>query len=237
MAGLDIGSALNYQFVNLINITPFGATPTWSYLAEGIETITPNPEEKVDETEDYSTGGNTRNTVTGVNMSYDFEGTRRIGNEAQEYIASLQDDFGDARTTQRRLVHPTGLIVEEDVTIRDINMGGPNGEASGKQAISFSMARNDTPRIIQAAKGTKLPETITVEAVTVAVDGTTTVAPTVTPTTASNWCVYAIKDEEVAKVTADGIITGLKAGETTLSVRCASKPSVRATVKVTVTSE
>lgn len=237
MAGLDIGSALNYQFVHLINITPSEATPTWSYLAEGIETITSNPEEKVDETEDYSTGGNTRSTVTGVNVSIEFEGTRRIGNEAQEYIASLQEDFGDARNTQRRVIHPTGMIIEEDVTIRDINMGGPNGGASEKQAISFTMARNDTPRVIQAPKGTKLPETITVEAVTVAVDGTTTVTPTVTPTTASNWCLYAIKDTEIAKVTADGIITGLKAGETTLSVRCAAKPSVRATVKVTVTSE
>lgn len=237
MAGLDIGSALNYQFVNLINITPFEATPTWSYLAEGIETITSNPEEKVDETEDYSTGGNTINTVTGVSVSTEFEGTRRIGNEAQEYIASLQEDFGDARKTQRRIVHPTGLIIEEDVTIRDINMGGPNGSASDKQAISFTMARNDTPRVIQPAKGNKLPETIAVEDVTVTVDSTATVAPTVTPTTASDWCVYAIKDEEIAKVTADGIVTGLKAGETTLSVRCAAKPAVRATVNVTVTSE
>ncbi len=231
---VDIGFALNYQYANMIDITPNEADPTWAFMGPGIEDISPDRSEKVDESEDYSTGGNTRTTVTGVTKSTTVTGKRLIGDAMQDYVASLEEVFGDERNTRYRCVSPTGEIVEEDVTLRDIMMGGPSGAASDKQAISFKMARNDTPRIIQAAKGTHLPATIAVDDVEVAVDGATTVAPTVTPATASSWCLYAIEDPDIARVTADGIVTGLKAGKTRLSVRCAAKPSIRATVDVEV---
>lgn len=231
---IDIGFALNYQYVNLINITPNQPTKTWGYLGPGIENIAPEREEKLDETEDYSTGGNTRTTVTGVTKSTAVTGKRLLGDEVQDFIASLEEVFGDERKTQYRCVSPTGEIVEEDVTVKDINMSGPNGDASSKQEISFSLARNDTPQVIQQPKGMHLPATIEVSDVEVQVNGTATVTPTVTPATASNWCVYAIEDKSIARVTADGIVTGLKVGTTRLAVRCAAKPSVRATVDVEV---
>lgn len=236
MANTDIGFALNYQYANLLNITPSDTTPTWAYMGPGIESITPEREEKTDETEDYSTGGNTVTTVTGVTKVTTVEGKRLIGDPLQEYLAGLEESFGDERKTQYRIVAPTGEIIEEDVTLKDLNITGPNGAASEKQAISFSMARNDTPKLIQAAKGQQLPTKIEVEDVSVAVDDTATVAPTVTPTTASDWCLYAIEDTTIARVSADGVVTGVKAGKTRLGIRCASKPSIRATVDVTVTA-
>lgn len=231
---VDIGFALNYQYANLLNITPGQPEKTWGYMGPGIEDISPDRAEKTDETEDYSTGGNTVTTVTGVTKSTAVTGKRLIGDPVQDFVASLEEVFGDERKTQYRIVSPTGEIIEEEVTLKDISMGGPSGSASDKQAISFTMARNDTPQIIQAAKGMHLPATIEVDDVEVEVDGTVTVAPTVTPTTASNWCLYAIEDPDIARVTADGIVTGLKAGKTRLSVRCAAKPSVRVTVDVEV---
>ena len=231
---VDIGFALNYQYANLLNLTPEEDKPTWGYMGPGIEDISPSREEKLDETEDYSTGGNTRTTVTGVSKSTSVSGKRLIGDPVQDFVASLEEVFGDERKTQYRVVSPTGEIIEEDVTIKDINISGPNGSASDKQAISFSMARNDTPKLVQEAKGHHLPAEITVEDVTVAVGESFQVVPTVAPETASDWCLYALENNDIARVTGDGVVTGLKAGETQLGIRCAAKPSIRATVKVTV---
>lgn len=233
---VDIGFALNYMYANLLNTTPEESEPTWAYMGPGIEDISPDRSEKTDETEDYSTGGNTVTTVTGVTKTTSVTGKRLIGDPLQEYVASLEETFGDERKTQYRIVSPTGEIIEEDVTLKDINISGPNGAASDKQAISFAMARNDTPKLIKPAKGHHMPSEITVEDVTVAVDKTAEVMPKVQPETASDWCLYAIEDTDVARVTADGIVTGVAVGKTRLSVRCAAKPSIRATVEVEVTA-
>lgn len=233
---VDIGFALNYQYANLLNITPGQATPTWGFLGQGIDSISPERSETISENADYSTGGNTRSTVTGVTKSTSVTGRRVIGDEVQDFLASIEECFGGERETQYRVVSPTGEIIEEDITLRDLNISGPNGNANDNQAISFTMARNDTPRIVQQAKGTHLPATIELEDVEVAVDATTQVSPTVAPETASDWCLYAVEDPSIAKVSADGIVTGIKAGTTQLSARCAAKPSVRATVTVTVTA-
>lgn len=233
---VDIGFALNYQYANLINTTPEESEPTWAYMGPGIEDISPDRSEKTDETEDYSTGGNTVTTVTGVTKSTSVSGKRIIGDPLQEYIASLEEVYGDERKTQYRIVSPTGEIIEEDVTIKDINMSGPNGSASDKQAISFSMARNDTPKIVKEANGNHLPAEITVEDVSVAVGKTVKVTPEVAPETSSDWCLYAIEDSDIARVYADGTVEGVKAGKTRLGVRCAAKPSIRATIEVEVTA-
>ena len=49
---VDIGFALNYQYANLLNITPEEDEPTWAYMGPGIEDISPDRSEKTDETED-----------------------------------------------------------------------------------------------------------------------------------------------------------------------------------------
>lgn len=234
---VDIGSAINYQYTDLIDATPNAAEPTWVWMGPGIASITPSRDEKKDENDDYSTGGNTVTTVKGVAKTMEIEGTRIIGDPFQEFLASLEEVFGDERKTTYRCVSPTGEIIEEDVTVMDILVSGPNGAASDKQAISCSLARNDVPRLIQEAKGHHLPATVKADSVTVQVGQKQQVTPTVTPDTASDWCTYAVKDNDIARVTADGKVEGLKAGKTTLVIKCAPKPSVSVAVEVEVTAE
>lgn len=58
----------------------------------------------------------------------------------------------------------------------------------------------------------------------------------VLPEGASKRLLFAIEDTSIARVSMDGVVTGLKAGETRLAVKCASKPSVSTVVKVTVSA-
>ncbi len=231
---VDIGFALNYMYVTLVDITPGESSPTWAWVGPGITDIAPEREEKTDENDDYSTGGNTVTTVTGVNASSSIEGNRLIGDPFQDWLASIEECFGNERNTKRRIVSPTGEIVQDSITVKDIVVSGPNGAASEKQAISCVFSRNDTPEVIAEQKGTHLPSTVTGEDVTVTVGGTAEVSPTVTPETASDWCLYAVEDTSIAKVSADGVVEGIAAGETRLAIKCAAKPSVRVSVKVTV---
>ena len=154
---VDIGFALNYQYANLLNITPEEDEPTWAYMGPGIEDISPDRSEKTDETEDYSTGGNTVTTVTGVTKTTSVTGKRRIGDPLQDYLASLEECFGDERETQYRCVSPTGEIIEEAVTLKDINMSGPNGAASDKQAISSAWHATTPPPSSSRPRGTIFP--------------------------------------------------------------------------------
>jgi len=236
MANVDIGFALNYMYVTLVNITPEESTPTWAWVGPGITDLTNDRSEKTDENEDYSTGGNTETTVTGVTASTSVSGNRLIGDSFQDWLASIEECFGNERKTQRRVVSPTGEIIQDEITVKDIVASGPNGSASEKQAISCTFARNDTPQLVNEARGAHLPATVAAEDVTVVVGSTATVTPTVTPATASDWCLYAIEDTSIARVTADGVVEGIAAGATRLAIKCAAKPSVRVTVDVTVTA-
>lgn len=236
MANVNIGFALNYQYANLIDTTPNGSDHTWAFLGQGINEITSENEDKIDEQDDYSTGGNTVTTVTGVKNTVSVSGTRVIGDAAQDYIASLQEVVGPERETYYRIVSPTGEIVQEKITVKDINFNGPSGSSSDKQAVSCTFARNDTPEIIKEPVGMHLPSSVTLDAVSVEVGESEQVTPTVTPTTASAWCLYSTEDTDIAKVTGDGKVIGIKAGKTRLCARCAAKPAVRVTVDVTVTA-
>lgn len=231
---VDLGFALNYQYANLLDMTPEQPEPTWGWIGPGFTDIEPSREDKVSEREDYSTGGTTQTTVTGVNKEISCSGSRLIGDPVQEWLASIEEAVGSERDTTYRVVGPDGSIVEEPVTIKNPSITGPSGAASDEQAVSFSMTRNDTPVLIREGAAKHLPSSIEVEAVEVPVDDTVAVSATVAPASASDWCLWAIEDPEIAFVSADGKVRGLKAGKTRLSVKCAAKPSVRAVVDVTV---
>lgn len=232
---IDLGFALNYQNTNLIDSTPEAEEPTWLWLGPGISSIEGSPSDVVVERADYSTGGTTTENVTGRNKEYSVTGSRRIGDPAQEFLRSIEEGTGTERETTYRLICPDGTIVEEPVTIKDPQFTGPSGESTDEQAISFTMKRRDTPVIVEEGSKRHLPNSVAVEAVTVAAGETATVSPVVEPESAPDWCLYAVESTEVARVTGDGKVLGLKAGKTRLSVKCAAKPSVRAVVDVTVT--
>lgn len=232
---VDLGFALNYQNANLLDLTPEESEPTWGWLGPGITSIKGTPTDVTKTRSDYSTGGVEKENIVGRNKEYAVTGSRLIGDQAQEWLKSIEECIGQERETTYRVITPDGTILDEPVTIKDPVLTGPSGESTDEQEISFTMKRNDTPTIVQ--EGTKLhfPASVTAEDVSVAVGSTESVVPTVTPETASDWCLYGIEDTSIARVTADGKITGLKAGKTRLSVKCAVKPSIRVVIGVIVT--
>ena len=233
---VDLGFALNYQYANLLDLTPEESEPTWGWIGPGITDMEQSREDKVSERDDYSTGGTTKTTVTGVNKEISCSGSRLIGDPVQEWLAGIEEAVGPDRETTYRVVGPDGSIVEEPVTVKNPSITGPSGASSDEQAISFTLSRNDTPTLVQEGSAKHLPVSVALDdAVTVKVGEVTPVSPTVEPASASSWCLYAIEDTEVASVTADGKVRGLKVGTTRLSIKCAAKPSVRVVATVTVT--
>lgn len=233
---MDIGFALNYQHVIEINVTPGAAEPVWAWLGPGIKTITPEKSETTSEDAYYDGGGQSEIAVSGMSRSWVAEGSRRYGDPAQDFIASLDDAIGEDLVTQMRMTNPDGEVIESDVTVHEIAAKGPNGDANSRATFSCRLTRKGMPRLVSEAVGTSLPESLSVSDVTAAVGAKTPVTATVEPATASPKCLFAVEDPGVATVDSEGNVTGAKPGLTRLTVKCAAKPSVGKTVKVTVTA-
>lgn len=230
----DIGFALNYQHVTEV-WDPVAAA--WLWAGPGIRSIGGEKSESTSEDAYFDGGGNTTTSVSGLTRSYAVEGDRRYGDPFQDYVASLDDAIGDDLATKMRITGPDGECVERDVTVHNIVAKGPTGEANTKSAFSCTLSCNGLPRLVEAAKGTSLPDSVTAQPpASLKVGGAATVAPSVLPATASGRCLFAVEDPAVATVDADGKLRGVKAGKTRLAVKCAAKPSVSCMVEVTVTA-
>lgn len=233
---MDIGFALNYQYIVEVNVTPGGDTRTWAWVGPGISNISKDNSETTSEDAYFNNGGNTKTDVTGIAKKYSVEGHRRFGDPFQDFVASIEDGVGAVRDTQYRITDPTGCCIEAPCTILDIKAEGPNGAANEKVAFSCSIARSDSPTVVSDGTGTSLPESVNASAVSVITNKTADAKPNVLPTSASPRCVYAIEDDSIATVDANGTVKGIKAGTTRLAVKCAAKPSVSTIVDVTVTA-
>lgn len=235
---MDIGFALNYQHVVEVDTTPNGDKRTWAWVGPGISDISKDNSESTSEDAYYNGGGNTETDVTGVNAKYSVEGHRLIGDPFQDYVASIEDGIGAARKTRYRVTDPTGRCIEAPCTVLDIAANGPNGAANEKASFKCSLSRSDVATVVTDAAGVLLPESVTVaQEVTVAANkSAAAIKPSVLPEGASTRCLFAIEDTAIARVSMDGVVTGLKAGETRLAVKCAAKPSVSTVVKVTVSA-
>lgn len=232
---MDIGFLLNYQHVTLINVNP-GGEPDWAWVGPGIETISAEKSETTSEKYYYDGGGNASKSVTGMAKEYTVEGDRLVGDKFQDWAATLEEAVGSSLETQMRKVNPTGQVIERDVTIHEIIANDPTGAANENSKFSCKLAANGDPRRVADGMATKLPEAVTAADVEVGVNETAEVKPTVTPEDASAWCLYAIDPagRDIATVDAAGVVVGLKPGETTLTIKCAAKPSAAKQVKVTV---
>ena len=235
---MDIGFALNYQHVVEVDVTPNGDKRTWAWVGPGISDIGKDNDESTSEDAYYNNGGNAKTDVTGVAKKYSVEGHRLIGDPFQDYVASIEDGIGSERETSYRITDPTGKCVEAPCTVLDIAAEGPNGAANEKTSFSCTLARSGTPVVVTDAAGTLLPESVTVtQEVTVAASvPAAAIKASVLPEGASKRLLFAIEDTSIARVSMDGVVTGLKADETRLAVKCASKPSVSTVVKVTVSA-
>lgn len=239
---MDIGFALNYQHIVELDITPGSGTRTWAWVGPGISTFEKDNSETVSEDAYYNNGGNTNKDVTGIAAKYNASGHRLHGDPAQDYVASLEDSIGAARKTAYRITDPTGKVVEADCTLTDIVMNGPNGEANSKTEVSFAINRDGDPRVVAQPNGSQLPDSVSVTnaaegKITVVAESTQNLQVSVLPETASSRCLFAVEDTDIARVDANGVVTGVKAGTTRLAVKCAAKPSVSAMIEVEVTAK
>lgn len=230
---MDIGFAPNYTNVYLLDITPNSSTPTWAYCAAGIATVEVDDSEETDDTAYYDGGGVSSEDVTGVTLGYNFSGDRRYGDAVQDYVAGLRGETGQGRVSHLRHVSPDGSAIQGECVIRDIVIGG--GDANDKGDFQFGVTFRGQPTYVEPS-ATTLPESVTASEVSVAVGSTASVTATVTPETASSQCLYAVEDASIATVDGSGTVTGVSAGETQVSIKCAAKPSVLTTVTVTVTA-
>lgn len=232
MTTLDF--APNYAHVIELNITPDEATPTWAYALRGINNCVPTPTETVSEDTYFHNLGSGNDDVTAVKLAIAMKGHRMYGDPVQDFIAALMLETGPKRNTDVRWIQPDGTLIEGKCTIRDLSPAGM-GDSDSKGDFSYTIAFSSIDKFEPGDKR-DLPESVSATAVSVAVGATSKVTPTVTPSTASQQCHFGIEDTSIAEVDTEGNVKGIKAGETTLTVKCASKPSVMKQVKVTVTA-
>lgn len=228
----DIGFAQNWTNLFFINITPNAAKKTWARIAAGITSASPEGNEEITQDGYYDGEGMAESEVVGGQLTYEFEGNRKYGDPAQDYIASLLLSYGEARKTDFLWIAPNGDRVEGNATIVEIVPQG--GDANSKSDFSFGVHYNGLPKF-DAGKAETFPESITASKVTVNVGGEAKINAAVTPEKAAQALVYGVEDDEIATVDMDGNVKGLKAGTTKISVKSAVKPSVQAVVEVDVT--
>lgn len=232
---MDIGFAPNYTHLYEVDITPNESSRTWARVGCGIATIEPDGNEEVDQTGYYDGDGGTTSDVTGGQMTISVTGHRVYGDPFQDYCSALSFSYGTARKTKMRVTNPDGEVITSDITIANIKAMAANGDANAKGDFECELHCDGAPTV-SAPVGDVLPDTVTASPVAVAVGATSTISPEVLPPTASARCVFAVEDDAIATVDGDGTVTGVKAGTTKLSVKCAAKPSVHAIIDVTVST-
>lgn len=231
---MDIGFAMNYTNLYLIDTTPDAASRTWARVGQGILTAEPDNEDETAEDYYFDGAGAAETDVTGVKLGYKFSGNRCYGNASQDYICGLSVESGGKRKTYLRHIAPNGRIIDGSVTITDIVDGG--GDANSKGTFEFAARLNGRPNIV-SPNATVMPEAIsTVAPISVSKGKTSILAPTTTPLGSPNTCVFAVDDVSIATVSDDGIVTGIAVGKTKLSIKSMVLPSVRTEVEVTVTA-
>lgn len=227
--------APNYCHAIEIDITPNESTPTWRSALEGITSVQPAADETKDEDEFYDKLGQTETTVTNVKASIALTGFRKYGSEVQDFVQSKALLTGNDRKTGFRWTHPDGTFFQGTCNLCDIVPGSGMGDANAKGDFSFTMAL-DTIDTIVIGNDVNTPESITATDVTTTVGGTAAVDATIAPTGSNQKAFFAIEDDSIATVDADGNIKGVAAGSTTLTIKAASKPSIVKQIKVTVSA-
>lgn len=120
----------------------------FAVLAAGITSFEPSFNEEVAQDQYLDGDGYGSSSVTGGQLVISFEGHRKYGDEAQDYIYGLKYSLGTGRETEFRWTEPDGTITTGDVTIASIE--GPSGDANSKGEISFEIHFNGKPTETEA---------------------------------------------------------------------------------------
>ncbi|MCC2397545.1 capsid protein [Bacillus cereus] len=138
---------LNHLYKFEIN-TGTEATPKWSKLAKGILSVSPDLNEESDENYYYDGSGMATRDITGLMVSYEFEGHRAYGDEAQDFIFGKALQVGEGRKVEFRVTEPSGDKFEGLATVSDITLAG--GDANAKGEVSFTIAFDGLPEFTEA---------------------------------------------------------------------------------------
>lgn len=150
--------ALNFQSLWELDTTPNGATRTWVRLGAGISSADPSNNDNLDQTNYLDGGGFGTTTVIGKQKTIAFSGHRVVGDSAQDYIASVQDELGDSLLSNVRYTAADGSMFTGPVTIANVDFGG--GDAGAKEEIAFELHINGKPTNTPKAAATALTATV-----------------------------------------------------------------------------
>lgn len=229
----DIGFAQNHTNLYAINITPDGPDKTYARVGAGINSVSWSGNENIGQDAYYDGDGLSESDVNGGQIVGTFSGHRKIGDPAQDFIASLLLSYGTSRRTDFMWTDPAGNVLEGKVTVANINPQG--GDPNAKSDFGFEIHYNGMPTFTPG-DAAQFPDAVTCEAVSVAVGATVAANAAVEPEGSSPTLFYAVDDDGVATVDALGNVTGVEEGTCNLNVKSAVKPTVQKTVEVTVTA-
>lgn len=103
--------------------------PKYMRLAKWIHTFEPSNEEEVEEEAYYDGDGTLETDVVAVKLTYEFDGFYLEGDEAHDYLRSIETKKGDARKVAYKQVRQNGDVLEGRATITDlVTTGGPASE-------------------------------------------------------------------------------------------------------------
>jgi len=147
--GKNQGFLLNHGYKFEINATSTSEVPAWELIAAGITSVDPDNNEESDENYYYDGGGAAERDITGFMMSYGFEGHRKYGDKAQDFIFSKIHKVGPERKGEFRVTEPNGDVWEGKATISEIK--APGGDANSKGEIEFTISFDGVPKFTKAA--------------------------------------------------------------------------------------
>ena len=169
--------SLNNRVLVEVDSTPLGSARTWLKLAAGITSAVDSHNDSTDDTAYLDGGGYGNSDIIGKQYTLAITGHRIIGNPAQDYIMTLQGEFGDDAKTYVRYTRPNGHRTQAYVTASEIVDAG--GDANAKTDFSCNFKGCGAPTITQPTSAPALIATIA----TGSVVGTTKFTATANPST------------------------------------------------------
>lgn len=148
---------LNFQDLFEIDTTPL-TTATWVRLAVGVSTAEPDNNEDIAQDKYLDGDGFGSSDVIGAQHIVSFSGHRVVGNTAQDYIAAMKLELGDARKTHLRYTDAGGNVISGNVTLANIKEGG--GDAGAKKDFTFEAHFNGKPTFTSHTAATALTTTV-----------------------------------------------------------------------------
>lgn len=118
------------------------------WLAKHIRTVNAENNEDVSEEAFYDGDGTVTKDIVGIQKGYTFEGDYNADDEAQEFIAALEFETGDARKVWFKQERTDGMVLEGLATVTDISTAG--GEASEFATFGCTITWDSKPKITKS---------------------------------------------------------------------------------------